>query len=211
MLDANKAAADFLELVTGGRDPFSIPDTTSSTLISRLECEVVVNTIKGGNERQDHHVSSAMSKQVADSYKAWVLTNPSLHTPSRLYMGGPLPLAKAVNMLNHVLVIMYDTTFKREGNTKKNGERTYTYVARESQDFPRVNLDFSCHKTKPSVKLWANAPLHDLSEAEIIQVGKRHLQLAPGYAARQGGDYSRHAMSPIRPEDLLPVSKKRRL
>jgi hypothetical protein len=215
MIDANETAVQFLEVITGATDPFNIPAMSSTVIAARLECEVVVSAISGSQgerERHDLHLSPAKAAQVGSAYKEWILTKPSLHTPSRLYNGGPLSLVKAVSMLNHVLVTMYDMTFKREGNTKKvNGDRTHTYAACVSEDFPRVNPDFSCHKTKPSIKLWTGVQLKDLSEGEILRVGKRHLQLGPGYATRRGGDYGCAPLPPIQAEDLIPASKKRRL
>ncbi len=58
-------------------------------------------------------------------------------------------------MLDPALTTMHDMTFRREGNRRAvNHEWVFTYVPRESEDFPRVNADFSFHKTKPSVRLW---------------------------------------------------------
>ena len=78
------------------------------------------------------------------------------------------------------------------------------YTARESEDFPRVFPDFSFHKTKPSIPLWAAAPLGDLHESDTLQVSSKrtYLQLGAGYAYRQGAGYNNYPLPGIQPWDL---------
>ncbi len=217
-VNANTAAVKFLEVITGATDPFSIPTMTSTAIAERLECEEVPITVhgkKGETEQHELRLSATMKKQVVESYEEWILTKPSLHTPFRLFKGGHLSLTKAMIMLDNVLATMYDMTYKRaRGRKLVNGEFVYTYAASESEDFPRVNADYSFHKTKPSIPRWADAPLGDLYEGQILQLSlqlgaKRHLQLGTGYTDRQGAGYNSFPLPGIHPCDLDVVGPKR--
>ena len=180
---------------------------TNTALAARLECELVVVATNS-----ELRLSAVMRKQVLDAYEGWILTNPSLHNPFKLLKNGPLSLVRTMLILNHVLGTMYDMRFQREGKKKMTkGKFEFMYEARESEDFPRVNADFSFHKTKPSVKLWASAPLPDLSEGDLLQVGARYMQLGAGFSARQNGEHGCTTLPHIRPDMMYPCAKRPRV
>ena len=215
VLKANKAAVALLEVITGATDPFQIPDLSSTVIAARLQCQTVTTTVRGKNgdrEKNETLLSPASKKLVMDAYNAWILTHPPLHTPFRLHKSGPLSLIKAMHMLDHVLKTMYDMTYQREGERKMvKGERMSMYSASESTDFPRVNEDFSFHKTKPSINRWISSSLTDLVEAGTLRVGKRFLQLGEEYICRRGGHVNSSQFPPVQPEHVISNEKRPRI
>ena len=176
-LDANETARDFIEAVLGFSDPFNLPDLTDKEISERLGCKPV--KLKKGNksdEKETPCVPPNKSRELLKLLNKWTVCRPEMHTPSSIPKEDQLTLVKVLNLVNHVLVIMFDLQYKRQGKAKKKTYKTkstylYTYSLQESHVFTRFKSDLSHEKGKPIIPAWALIGRGDLKESELLAVG----------------------------------------
>ena len=63
----------------------------------------------------------------------------------------------------------------------------------------------------PNIPPWAQAPIEDLAERDILQAADGIVQIAPRYAKRQAENFARNKLPGILPEDVEPPEKRRRV
>ncbi len=109
---------------------------------------------------------------------------------------GDLTLVKALNLLNHVLKIMFDMEYKRQAGSRQQlkGGDIFTYALRESIDFIRFKPGVKQETIFPILPAWATEEspglwTGDLSEQEVLAVCKGLVQPAASFTSRQTSEY----------------------
>ena len=211
---ANRAASRFIEAMVGVPDPFNIPVLTEKEISDRLECQLITLTNKddeeGKKSREVLCLSVTKKQEILDLFNQWVLCKPEIHTPRCMPGAIPLSLVKAVHLLDHVMEIMFDMRYKRQENStrssrKEKHKRNYAYEALESSDFTRCTSDI----TKPILPIWSTH-VHNLTEPNILQVGKGVVQPSLHLNERQAGKLKLWDLPGIIPGHLGLKTKKRK-
>jgi hypothetical protein len=169
-LHANKTASDFIQAVLGYSDPFNLPVQTDVEISSRLGCTLVIS-----KEKEVLCVPLAKAVELIALFDAWILCRPEMHTPSIIPKESHLTFIKIMHLVDHVLCIMFDLRYTRQGRGKRkmsNGISvcTYTYALQESLLFTRFKPDLSHERKKPVIPAWSTGNIRDLRPSEILAV-----------------------------------------
>jgi len=211
-LDANRTASQIVQDFTGVSDPFAMPGLTEEQIAEHVGTEMVKIRNKTGKEKEKLCLTSDSRERVLRHLNEWISTSPELHTPFRLPGYGPLTLVKAMHLLDHVLATMYDMRYVREKNAKKKGQaRIHRYSLVETTDFAVLLPGQPRSRDLPNIPPWAQAPIEDLAERDILQAADGIVQIAPRYAKRQAENFARNKLPGILPEDVEPPEKRRRV
>ena len=210
LLDANKAAVDIIQFVTGSSDPFDIPDQTSGDIYRRLECvALAVATPKKQTPKTVYFLSNAKRDQFLDLYNAWINVDIRKHSPRTLPSRYQcLNVQKAMGILNTVLSTMYDSSYTRKGSGRRTkAGRSHNYVLSLTDKFLRMPSavqpeDYDVIKV-PFIRRWWGAPLKDLDCSNLVEIDQAYgiVQPAARYFSRQGVESFSKRMRPVKPSD----------
>jgi hypothetical protein len=169
-LRANETARDFIQAVLGYSDPFNLPVQTDVEISSRLGCTLVIS-----KEKEVLYVSRKSATELLRLLDAWILCSPEMHTPRRIPAEDQLTFIKAMHLVNHVLCIMFDLQYERQGKPIRKTRNkiqtlTYTYALQESLLFTRFKPDLSHERKKPVIPAWSTGNIRDLRPSEILAV-----------------------------------------
>ena len=219
-LDANVTARGFIEAVLGFSDPFKLPNRTDKEISERLGCKLVkLKKDKKSKEKETLCIPPKKSRELLQLFNKWTLCNLEMHTPSRTPNLGPkedqLTLVKALHLVNHVLSIMFDMQYKRQGNSKRTMKKgkfscLYTYSLQESQDFTRFKSDLSHEKGKPILPAWALTGPGDLKESEILAVKDDIVQPAASFINRQTNHCNLKYLPGIEEGHIRPLKRQKK-
>jgi hypothetical protein len=217
-LEANERAANICLLVLGAVDPFNLPPQTNVEICRRLECSpVVTQTPKKKKQKTVQHLSRAMNKKLLDLYLSWVNVDKSRHEQRRddTSYCRPMQLDKALALLNHVLMVMYDMGYCRSGVEKVvNGVREREYALKRSSFFHRKSAPFDvldrAQSKKPYIDAWLAHPLKDLSIGQLVELNLETevIQTGAAYARRQGDTTARRSYRPLQLYDIGAVAEE---
>ena len=100
-----------------------------------------------------------------------------------------------------MLAVMYSMDYIRQPNAKRSGpnsKRLNVYACSDLGDFTRHVKGASVDPTRPSIPEWAQVPLDELSEAEVLQCDGRIIQPGLKFARRQAVDFCSHDLPGIK-------------
>lgn len=214
--DANKAASKITQFFTGVADPFAIPSLTQDQLEARLQCSMIRTTkrrklaqpeAEPEKEKESLCLSIAKKTEFLALYHEWIQCNPGLHAPFRIPGNEPITFIRAMHLFSHTLAVMYSMEYRRDKkHTKVEGQRVFTYSSYNLDDFARQGKGVAIDATKPPIPPWAEQPLEELAETEILQCDGRIIQPGLGFARRQAVDFCSHDLPGIK--DDRPMTRE---
>ncbi len=152
-------------------------------------------------------VSQAAKKEIMEIFDRWVRISPLVHHLYRYPMGPCLTLTKALHLLNHILGIMYDIAYERQGNRKQSDSETFfMYALRGSKLFSERLEGERYDQTKPSIEPWLTQSLPNLRKEDLVELQGGIIQPGREYSRRQGARYSSRDLPGIKDRDLVKRS-----
>jgi hypothetical protein len=201
-LRANETARDFIQAVLGFSDPFNLPVQTDIEISARLGCTLVIL-----GEKEVLSVCRENAKQLLSLLDAWILCRPEMHTPWRIPAEDELTFIKTMHLVNHVLCIMFDLQYERQGKPiqktrNKIRTLTYTYALQESLLFTRFKPDLSHERKKPVIPAWSTGYVADLPSSELLAVKGDMVQPAAAFMSLKSDQCRLRPMDGIKKVDV---------
>lgn len=195
----------------GFSDPFNLPVQTDKEISERLGCKFIeLKRDKDEDEKIALCLPTEKARECLGLFNKWVLCCPAMHTPSRTPKEDQLTLIKAIHLVDHVLRIMFDLQYKRQGKAikkenKGNKTRIHQYGLQNSHDFTRFKQDLSHEKGKPILPAWEVVSPGDLHESDILAVEGVLVQPAASFRKRQSRQCSLKYLPGIEEGHIRPL------